>query len=188
MLTQSRADLEGITSLLSAGRPPPTGTFASDTSLNPDRNRMSHLQDLVPEDLPADTRVVITSEIALFRERDAQRELDKQANEMRRRESQGRNNNLGYRPQNQNQPLSQQGFGPRSVDPQSYNQPIGFVSAGAGMAPSSGSRVSNVMTNEMEIVTDDERERSRVENAEAEALAIFRDVSPPSPFRRVSVY
>jgi hypothetical protein len=146
------------------------------TALDRERNKMSHLQDLVPEDLPADTRVVITSEIALFRERDAQRELDKQANEMRRRESQGRNNNLGYRPQNQNQGLSQ-GFGPRSVDPQSYNQPIGFVSAGVGMAPSSGSRVSNVSTKEMEVVDDDERERTRLENAEAEAIAIFREVS-----------
>lgn len=47
--------------------------------LDPDRRQIQHLQDLGPEDLPEESRGIITKEIAFFRERAAKKEADRKA-------------------------------------------------------------------------------------------------------------
>lgn len=80
--------------LLEAIRKNPTEgdeTQDDDVEYNPDGTKKykipSHLQDLGPDDLPEESRGLITSEIALFRERAAKREEQKRLAEANRNRS-----------------------------------------------------------------------------------------------------
>ena len=158
---------------MSTGDAPATSSFAS-TNPTPalpsqTRNTPSHLQDLVAEDLPDASRGIITSEIALFRERGAQRAAVKKeqdlAAEMRRHAP----------PSEMSRPQQGNAWGPRGgqQDPQSYNKPIGFVGAGTavGAAKEAEARPSPPPVDEAQ------QERERAQRAQRDAEALFRDVS-----------
>ncbi|KAI5481570.1 hypothetical protein MNV49_002796 [Pseudohyphozyma bogoriensis] len=183
---QVRGDLESIVKLMRRGDAPSTSTLSSDAPGQPtQQGRDRHLQDLAPEDLPENSREVITSEIALFRERAAKKAAEKKEYEAlmeqaRRNQSQGGNRQQGGQ-------RGQQGgnnWGPRGgqnqqqqqVDPQSYNKPIGFVAAGGPQAGGSQDEVKRDANN-VPVFDDEERERDRLARDRREAEAMFRDVS-----------
>lgn len=153
---------------MNAGDLPTTSSLSGEQSSAPQPSSggrsLSHLQDLDAEDLPEQHREIVTSEIALFRERAAKLEAEKRERDAQR---ESRSAPTG--------PAAQQnrGWGPRGAppadDPQSYNKPIGFVSqGGAEVKP-------NVATEP--VIDDAQRERERAERAHREAEAMFLDVS-----------
>ncbi|KAM0754808.1 hypothetical protein T439DRAFT_377233 [Meredithblackwellia eburnea MCA 4105] len=177
-LQRAKDDLEDIVRLMKSGEPPVTSTLSgpADRQRGPDRP-FAHLQDLAPEDLPETQREVITSEIALFRERSAKRAAEKKEQERQmeqKRLAAAAQRNSAAVPGQQN---SNNGWGPRggsngaaagAVDPQSYNKPIGFV---AGTGSRGAENVESAPTGP----TDEEQERSRLERERREAENMFRD-------------
>lgn len=174
-LLRAKEDLEAIVRLMRTGDAPATSSFASTNPTPalpapPTRNTPSHLQDLVAEDLPDASRGIITSEIALFRERAAQRAKEQKeqdlAAEMRRHAPQS---DMSRAPQQQGNAWGSRGG---QQDPQSYNKPIGFVGAGTavGAAKEADARPSPPPVDEAL------QERERAQRAQREAEALFRDV------------
>lgn len=189
---QAIDDLAAIVTLIATGEAANT-TSLSGSGSNPTRGAAgggpSHLQDLAPEDLPEESRVVITSEIASFRDRSAKREEEKRQAELRtqsRVAARGAPNGpAGYRSTGtaSGQQQYQQGYGPRGIDPQSYNQPIGFVPAGTSSGSSNNSSNHGASTSKEPVVVApvveidlEAREKDRIAAAEREAEAMFRDV------------
>ncbi|KAK4051818.1 hypothetical protein OIV83_002523 [Microbotryomycetes sp. JL201] len=115
----------------------------------------SRLNDLDENELPEEQRVVITSEIAMFRERVSKKRgeveqeaaLPKAAAIAPRRQSQARS---------WGQATDSQGSPAAKPDPQSFNKPIGFVAQGTQL-------------------DDEEKERERIERARKEAEAAYKD-------------
>lgn len=184
MTAQAVDELSAIAALIVSGSAPLTaGIMAPGDGRLPSNG---HLQDLTAEDLPAASRGVITSEIAMFRQRAAKMEVEKRESEMRRTSAQGNQYRLQEQRQRQNQSYgSQQGFGPASVDPQSYNKPIGFVASGVTpIAPVVTGRVDGKgeMKPAPPVVDLELNERERIERARRDNDAAFLDVSPPVLF------
>jgi hypothetical protein len=167
-LLQAKDDLAAIIVRMNAGDLPSTSTLSNEQSSANSTSggrSLAHLQDLDAQDLPEQHREIVTSEIALFRERAAKRAAEKAQMEA---QMEARRNNG---------PVAQQsrGWGARggaspSVDPQSYNQPIGFVGQGHGAGVKQGVAAEPV-------IDDAQRERERAEREHRQAQAMFEDVS-----------
>lgn len=176
---------------MASGSAPATSTLSSSaptssTSGRPERSN-AHLQDLAPEDLPEDSRVVITSEIALFRESAQRRAKEKEDANLAaeaRRLGNMRSGSSGvpsgpsgmgggaYRPQGNVNNGNAGGWGTRGgmMDPQSYNQPIGFVAPGGAAAVKTEEGAAPVPLDDAQV------ERNRAERAHRDREAAFRDV------------
>lgn len=176
-LLRAKEDLDAIVRLMKSGEAPSTSTIApTDAPDHPRRGPpdriLTHLQDLAPEDLPETQREVITGEIALFRERAAKRAAEKKAHEREMELKRNAVNNSGTPQRRESGQGANPGWGGRggTVDPQSYNQHIGFVPGGRGPEGEGGREAPSV-------VSDEDRERERVERERREAEALYRDVS-----------
>lgn len=179
---QAKDDLDAIVRLIATGSAPTTAGILADQRApmtNLERANL-HLQDLAAEDLPEENRGVITGEIALFRERSARREAEKRAAESRRLS--GANQ---YRPQQQQQQFQRppqgssqrnEAFGPASVDPQSYNKPIGFLAAGTKPEPSLAGRIAPQEDVKPVFVDHEKIERERLDRVVRDAEQQFQDV------------
>lgn len=143
----------------------------------------AHLRDLAPEDLPDSQRETTLNSIAAFRERSMKkqterRELDRQIEERRQAMIQKRTREQQQQ-QQQRSSVSASTTTP-AVDPQSFNQPIGFVAQG-GEQTHTGEGV------EPEI-DDAKRERERAEQEHRQQENIFKDVSFLSLFSITGVF
>lgn len=154
---------------MKAGDLPSSSTPSNTSAPHPSGGRsLSHLQDLDAQDLPEQHREIVTSEIALFRQR-----AEKRAAEKKEMEAQMEARRHAPAPSGGNSGQQNRGWGPRGgaapgvVDPQSYNKPIGFVQPGAEKQAAPAEPV----------IDDAQRERERAERAHREAQALFEDVS-----------
>jgi RNA-binding protein 25 len=178
-LLRAKDELTAIIDRMNSGDIPSTSTLSSNatpSSSRPTERTLSHLQDLAPEDLPDSSREIITSEIALFRDRAAKRAAEKKEMEAQleaRRYGAGGQGGGGPTVNGRSQGT---GWGPRGgqhqADPQSYNKPIGFIAAG-GEADKSEAVVEAPVPE----IDDAQRERERAEKAHREDEFLFRDVS-----------
>lgn len=176
-MLQAKDDLAAIIVRMNAGDLPSTSTLSNDqSSANPTSGgrSLAHLQDLDAQDLPEQHREIVTSEIALFRERAAKRAAEKAQMEA---QMEARRNSGPAAQQNR-------GWGPRggaspSVDPQSYNKPIGFVGQGQGAEVKQEAAAEPV-------IDDAQRERERAEREHRQAQVMFEDVSCLLPKLRAS--
>jgi RNA-binding protein 25 len=158
----------------------------------------SHLQDLGPEDLPEESRGIITREIAFFRERAAKKEALKREEEEereRRRTGGGRGFGGGFG----HRGGATGGFGQRSGPQGSFGSPQN-ASANAGRAgsPAVGGTSANgfggaqshnrplgfvrsgldgAEADAAAIGADEDQERARQERRKREAEAAFAEVS-----------
>lgn len=131
----------------------------------------AHLRDLAPEDLPDSQRETTLSSIAAFRERSMKkqterRELDRQIEERRQAMLQRKQQQQQPRSSAQTDPASSNSNAARP-DPQSFNQPIGFV-AQEGNQEHPG--------REPPEIDDAKRERERVEQEQRQQEQVFKDV------------
>jgi hypothetical protein len=185
MTLQAQQDLASIVSRIAAGDsvPAPGGDLSNNSDGPKPESEMTeaeklaaHLRDLAPEDLPDSQRETTLSSIAAFRERSMKkqterRELDRQIEERRQAMIQ-RKLQQQQQQQQQQQPRNSAPTGPAgsaNVDPQSFNQPIGFV-------PQGGEQSHTGEGQEPEI-DDAQRERERAEQEHRQQENIFRDVS-----------
>lgn len=158
---------------MNAGDLPSTSSLSGDNSSAPQQSAGgrsdAHLHDLEVEDLPEQHREIVTSEIALFRERAAKRAAEKA--QMEAQMESRRQPPTGPSAQ-QNRGWGPSGGAPPVNDPQSYNKPIGFVGqGGAELKPDAPAEP---------IIDDAQRERERAERAHREAETMFLDVSADS--------
>lgn len=180
---QAKEDLVAIIALIASGSAP---TTSSTLNINPKKGQRPDLNspyvsDLPPEDIPSETREVITSEIAVFRERARKLELEKREAEARKTAAQGES----YRQQIRQTELNNEGrngsrFGHPSVDPQSYNKPVQFHAAGsvATVIKKEGRPDGKVETKPLVPVIDPEqKERNRLEKVQLDRKREFEDVS-----------
>jgi RNA-binding protein 25 len=195
LLRQTRDKLKEV---LDTMRDPTARATPSETP-DPNKPRLhSHLQDLGPEDLPEESRGLITREIAFFRERAAKKEADRMQQEQERERNNSFERNSGSfasqggrgafgagrgrtgSPQVNNQRYNQAAHaqGSPTSDPQGYNKPVGFVRAGerAGSPPRGYQ------------ATDEEFESQRQERRKREAEMAYRDVRHDSiPFSSLCI-
>ncbi|GAA6061412.1 hypothetical protein JCM10212_004470 [Sporobolomyces blumeae] len=193
---------DSLSSLPSAGTPlaststDPAGGSSSDPSASAaaisEANRIAnHLKDLAPEDLPDNVRSNTLSSIAAFRERAMKKQTEKR--ELDRQIEERRQAMIAQRLQQQqarapgaaaaaSSTLSREGSGPATgqgqgqgrVDPQSFNQPIGFVqgSTSNGMdAQGAGEGQARVDPE----IDDARRERERAEKEHRQLEMAFKD-------------
>jgi RNA-binding protein 25 len=196
LLRQTR---DKLTEVLETMRDPGARATPSQAP-DPNKPRLhSHLQDLGPEDLPEESRGLITREIAFFRERAAKKEADRLHQEQERERSTSFERNSGSfaapggrgafgtgrgsagSPQVNNQRQHPVGQGSPISDPQGYGKPVGFVRASdQSGSPSRGNQA-----------TDEELETERQERRRRDAEMAFRDVSlvlfPDPPFSRILI-
>ncbi|GAA5880441.1 hypothetical protein JCM16303_005382 [Sporobolomyces ruberrimus] len=182
---QAQQDLASIVSRIAAGDSVPAAGVSLDASsspsssllLNPQQTEAQakaerladHLKDLAPEDLPDEQRATTLSSIAAFRERsmrkqNERKELDRQIEERRQAMIQ-------RKLQQQHQAPPPMMNNPGQVDPQSYNQPIGFVKQEGEMGQQPGGRGGG----EPPEIDDARRERERAEQEHRHQEQIFRD-------------
>ncbi|GAA5948560.1 hypothetical protein JCM3765_004925 [Sporobolomyces pararoseus] len=174
---QAQQDLASIVTRIAAGDSVPVPGGSDSVSDGPKKESemteaeklAAHLRDLAPEDLPDSQRETTLSSIAAFRERSMKkqterRELDRQIEERRQAMIQKRTRE---QQQQQQQRTSVSSSTTPAVDPQSFNQPIGFVAQG-GEQTHTGEGV------EPEI-DDAKRERERAEQEHRQQENIFRD-------------
>ncbi|KAH9816751.1 hypothetical protein DFH28DRAFT_890668, partial [Melampsora americana] len=202
--TQVVERLEGLISqmkdpdILAATAPESTSASnpAAEVNGSNKKNMAAHLQDLAPEDLPEESRGLITREIQFFRERAISKRGDaEKSKEQRDRSSRdggsgspagsrgfgGSNNNkAGYGSSN-NTPMGPRGgsgsgpSGSPSNDPQTFNRPMGFVRAGqmAAAQQQLGAGSSNHDTSLP--LNDEEEERMREDRKKRMNHLEFKD-------------
>ncbi|GAA6007812.1 hypothetical protein JCM11491_003973 [Sporobolomyces phaffii] len=183
---QAQQDLASIVARIAAGDSVPVPGGGSDPSaaanggagptaeMTEAQRLAAHLQDLAPEDLPESQRSTTLSSIAAFRERSMRkqterRELDRQIEERRQAMIQRKLQQQQQQQQQQGPPgSSNTNSGPTrgNVDPQSFNQPIGFV-AQEGEQQHPGAAAPEI--------DDARRERERAEQEHRQQEQIFRD-------------
>ncbi|EGG04908.1 uncharacterized protein MELLADRAFT_108039 [Melampsora larici-populina 98AG31] len=161
------------------------------------KNMAAHLQDLAPEDLPEESRGLITREIQFFRERAISKRGDaEKSKEQRDRASRdggsgspagsrgfgGSNNNnkAGYGSSN-NTPMGPRGgsgsgpSGSPANDPQTFNRPMGFVRAGQ-MAAAQQQLGSGSSNHDASLpVNDEEEEKMREDRKKRMNHLEFKD-------------
>ncbi|GAA5903551.1 Snu71p [Sporobolomyces salmoneus] len=186
---QAQQDLSSIVSRIALGDSVPLPGSTSDPSSSSlpaagkpeseltEAERLAlHLKDLAPEDLPDSQRETTLSSIAAFRERSMKkqterRELDRQIEERRQGMLQRKAQQQVRRPSGSvsttmgtpTGPAAQQGVA--RLDPQSFNQPIGFV---AQEGPSQAGQGAPE-------IDDARRERERAEQEYRQQEQIFKD-------------
>ncbi|KAG0149537.1 hypothetical protein CROQUDRAFT_669213 [Cronartium quercuum f. sp. fusiforme G11] len=166
------------TSSSTNGGPPSNGAANG----NNKKNNAAHLQDLAPEDLPEESRGLITREIQFFRERAISKRGDAEKSKEQRDRTTGSgspgprgfsssNPKGGYGSSN-NTPMGPRGSGSAagasgSPDPQTFNRQMGFVRAGqmAAAAQQQNDGGSAVLSDEAEEKAREDR-RKRMNHLE----------------------